>query len=110
MQVHCADGQALLNSTVHVREEVLPWGMPQAEDRILESVRQDWTIYQHKLLEMRTQLNTNLSRLRLMESKFLKVDEWLKTLEESVNIRTGRQSDRATKEMQLQQMKVMKVG
>ncbi|XP_062833321.1 nesprin-1 isoform X16 [Anolis carolinensis] len=105
LQVECADGQALLNAVLHIREQVIPWGVPQLEDRILESVRQDWTVYQHKLSEVRTQLNTTLSKVRLMENKFLKVDEWLQTLEEKVNIRTGRQSDRATKEMQLQQMK-----
>ncbi|XP_060128741.1 nesprin-1 isoform X4 [Zootoca vivipara] len=105
LQMHCAEGQALLNAALHVREKVIPWGIPQLEDRILESVRQDWTVYQHKLSEVRMQLNTTLSRLRLMEDKFLKVDEWLKALEEKVNIRNGRQSDRATKEMQLQQMK-----
>lgn len=106
LQVHCAEGQALLNAALHAREEVIPWGMPQVEDRVLESVRQDWQVYQHRLSEARTQLNTTLSRLRLMENKFQKVDDWLKSLEEKVNIRIGRQSDRATKEMQLQQMKV----
>ncbi|KAH0622390.1 hypothetical protein JD844_024656, partial [Phrynosoma platyrhinos] len=105
LQVECAEGQALLNAALHVREQVVPWGIPQLEDRILESVRQDWTVYQHKLAEVRTQLNTILSKVRLMENKFLKVDEWIKTLEGKVYIRTGRQSDRATKEMQLQQMK-----
>lgn len=106
--MHCVEGQTLLNTILHVREEVIPWGVPQMQDRILESVRQDWAVYQHKLSEVRSLLNTTLSRLRLMENKFLKVDEWLKTMEERVNFRTGRQSDRATKEMQVQQMKVMK--
>ncbi|XP_061480140.1 nesprin-1 isoform X3 [Rhineura floridana] len=105
LQVHCAEGQALLNAAVHIREEVIPWGIPHLEDRILESIRQDWTVYQHKLSEVRMQLNTTLSRLRLMDNKFLKVDDWLKTLEEKVIIRTSRHSDRATKEIQLQQMK-----
>ncbi|KAM7172376.1 nesprin-1 isoform 3-T4 [Macrochelys suwanniensis] len=105
LQVNCAEGQALLNAALHGREEVIPWGIPQIEDRALESMRQDWQVYQHRLSEARTQLNTTLNRLRLMEKKFQKVDDWLKTLEEKVNIRTGRQSDRATKEMQLQQMK-----
>ncbi|KAM6459267.1 nesprin-1-like [Liasis olivaceus] len=105
LQVHCAEGQALLNATLHAREEVIPWGTPQLEERVLESICQDWTVYQHKLSEIRIQLNTGLSRLKLMEKKFLKMDQWLKTLEEKVNIRTTRQSDRATKEIQLQQMK-----
>ncbi|KAJ7342117.1 hypothetical protein JRQ81_009049, partial [Phrynocephalus forsythii] len=105
LQIECAEGQTLLNAALRVREEVIPWGVPQLEDRILESVCQDWTAYQHKLSEVRTLLNTTLSRLRLMESKFMKVNEWLQTLEEKVKIRTGQQSDRATKEIQLQQMK-----
>ncbi|XP_013912844.1 PREDICTED: nesprin-1-like [Thamnophis sirtalis] len=105
LQVHCAEGQALLNATLHAREEVIPWGAPQLEERVLESLRQDWTVYQHKLSDVRIQLNTTLSRLKLMENKFLKMDQWLKTLEEKVNIRTSRQSDQATKEIQLQQLK-----
>lgn len=106
LQVCCAEGHALLNTALRVREELLPCGVPQLEDRLLEFVRQDWTIYQQKLSEVRTQLNTTLSKLRLMEDKFLKVDNWLKTLEDKVNFRTGRQSDRATKDLQMQQMKV----
>uniref|UniRef100_A0A8C5RJ37 Spectrin repeat containing nuclear envelope protein 1 n=1 Tax=Laticauda laticaudata TaxID=8630 RepID=A0A8C5RJ37_LATLA len=105
LQVHCAEGQALLNATLHAREELIPWGAPQLEERVLESLRQDWTVYQHNLSDVRIQLNTTLSRLKLMENKFLKMDQWLKTLEEKVNIRTSRQSDRATKEIQLQQLK-----
>ncbi|XP_059684163.1 nesprin-1-like [Gavia stellata] len=105
LQVHCAEGQALFNAAVHAREEVIPWGIPQIEDRALESLRRDWQVYQHRLSEARSQLNTTVSRLRLMEKKFQKVNDWLADLEEKVTIRTGRQSDRATKEMQLQQMK-----
>ncbi|KAM4679140.1 nesprin-1 isoform 3-T4 [Amazona ochrocephala] len=105
LQVHCAEGQALLNAAVHAREEVIPWGIPQIEDRALESLRQDWQLYQHRLSEARSQLNVAVSRLRLMEKKFQKVNEWLTDLEGKVAIRTGRQSGRATKEMQLQQMK-----
>lgn len=41
-----------------------------------------------------------------MEKKFQKVNDWITELEEKVAVRTGRQSGRATKEMQLQQMKV----
>ncbi|XP_038626046.1 nesprin-1 isoform X2 [Tachyglossus aculeatus] len=105
LQVRCAEGQALLNTVLHTREEVLPWGIPQVEDRVLESVRQDWHIYQQRLSEIRTQFNSTVNKLRVMEQKFQQVDEWLKTLEEKGSIRAGRQSNRATKEMQLQQMK-----
>lgn len=109
LQVHCAEGQALLNAAVRAREEVIPWGIPQIEDRALESLRQDWQLYQHRLSEARSQLNVAVSRLRLMEKKFQKVNEWLTDLEGKVAIRTGRQSGRATKEMQLQQMKVKNI-
>uniref|UniRef100_A0A8V0XMZ4 Nesprin-1/3 spectrin repeats region domain-containing protein n=1 Tax=Gallus gallus TaxID=9031 RepID=A0A8V0XMZ4_CHICK len=105
LQVRCAEGQALLNAAVRAREEVIPWGMPQIEDRALESIRQDWQVYQHNLSEARSQLNATVSRLRLMEKKFQKVNDWITELEEKVAVRTGRQSGRATKEMQLQQMK-----
>ncbi|KAM9000867.1 nesprin-1 isoform 8-T9 [Sarcophilus harrisii] len=105
LQIHCAEGQALLNAVLHTREEVIPWGIPQVEDRVLESSRQDWQTYQQKLSETRTQINSIVNKLRLMEQKFQQVDDWLKTLEDKVNVRTGRQSNRAVKEMQLHQMK-----
>lgn len=88
---------------------MIPWGIPHIEDRALESLRQDWQVYQHRLSEARSQSNATVSRLRLMEKKFQKVNDWLTGLEEKVAIRTGRQSGRATKEMQLQQMKVKNI-
>ncbi|XP_075718991.1 nesprin-1 isoform X3 [Rhinoderma darwinii] len=105
LQMRCAEGQALLNSTLHIREDVIPWGIPHTEDRELESLRHDWQVYQQRLTEGRSQINASLSKLKLMEKKFQKTDEWLTSVEGKVNIRTGRQSDRATKEIQLQQMK-----
>lgn len=102
----CADGQALLNSALHSREDVIAWGIPHIEDRELESLRQDWQVYQQRLAETRGQINAVLSKLKVMERKFQKTDEWLTSVEGKVNVRTGRQSDRATKEIQLQQMKV----
>ena len=104
--MHCAEGQALLNSVLHSREEVIPSGIPQTEDRALESLRQDWQAYQQRLSETRTQFNNIVNKLRLMEQKFQHVDEWLKILEEKVSLQTGRQSTRAAKEIQLHQMKV----
>lgn len=106
LQVRCAEGQALLNSVLHAREEVIPSGIPQTEDRALESLRQDWQAYQQRLSETRTQFNNVVNKLRLMEQKYQQVDEWLKTLESKVSVRTGRQASRAAKEMQLHQMKV----
>ncbi|KAM9666884.1 nesprin-1 isoform 11-T14 [Trichechus inunguis] len=105
LQVHCAEGQALLNAVLHTREEVIPSGIPQTEDRALESLRQDWQAYQQRLSDTRTQFNNVVNKLRLMEQKFQQVNEWLKAMEEKVSLRTGCQSSRATKEMQLHQMK-----
>ena len=65
--------------------------------------------YQQRLLETRTQFNNVVNKLRLVEQKFQQVDEWLKTMEEKVSLRTARQSSRAAKEMQLHQMKVLLV-
>ncbi|XP_055471872.1 nesprin-1 isoform X4 [Psammomys obesus] len=105
LQVRCAEGQALLNSVLHTREDVIPSGLPQVEDRVLESLRQDWQVYQHRLAETRTQFNSTVSKLRLMEQKFQQVDEWLKRMEEKISFRSERQSSRSTKESQLLQMK-----
>ena len=107
--MRCAEGQALLNSALHAREEVIPSGIPQTEDRALESLRQDWQAYQQRLSETRTQFNNVVNKLRLVEQKFQQVDEWLKTMEEKVSLRTARQSSRVAKEMQLHQMKVLLV-
>ena len=95
--MRCAEGQALLNSALHTREEVIPSGIPQTEDRALESLRQDWQAYQQRLLETRTQFNNVVNKLRLVEQKFQQVDEWLKTMEEKVSLRTARQSSRAAR-------------
>ncbi|XP_026643172.1 nesprin-1 isoform X2 [Microtus ochrogaster] len=105
LQVRCAEGQALLNSVLHTREDVIPSGIPQAEDRVLESLRQDWQVYQHRLAETRTQFNSVVNKLRLMEQKFQQVDEWLKRMEEKISVRSDCQSSRSTKEIQLLQMK-----
>ncbi|XP_038195664.1 nesprin-1 isoform X2 [Arvicola amphibius] len=105
LQVRCAEGQALLNSVLHTREDVIPSGIPQAEDRVLESLRQDWQVYQHRLAETRTQFNSVVNKLRLMEQKFQQVDEWLKRMEEKISVRSDCQSSRSAKEIQLLQMK-----
>lgn len=110
LQVHCAEGQALLNSVLHTRDDVIPSGIPQAEDRVLESLRQDWQVYQHRLAETRTQFNTVVNKLRLMEQKYQQVDEWFKRMEEKISVRSECRSSRATKEIQLLQMKVQLRG
>jgi hypothetical protein len=47
-----------------------------------------------------------VNKLRLMEQMLQQVDDWLRKMEEKVSLRTERQSNRATKEMLLHQMKV----
>ncbi|RXM34120.1 Nesprin-1 [Acipenser ruthenus] len=105
LQVRCTEGQALLDTVLSSREQVIPWGAPQIEDRALETVEQDWQVYQARLAESRAQLNTTLTKLRQMEQKFQHLDAWLRNMESKGNIRSDRRSDRDTKEAQLQMMK-----
>ncbi|KAL0169676.1 hypothetical protein M9458_034272, partial [Cirrhinus mrigala] len=95
--VHCTEGQALLNTLLVTRE--------QLEDRCLETVQQEWGSYQTRLGETRSQLNSALAKLRQIEQKFQRLDNWLKGMETKGQLRTGRRSDRATKEAQLQLLK-----
>lgn len=103
--MRCAEGQALLNAVLHTREDVILSGLPQAEDRVLESLRQDWQVYQHRLAETRMQFNNVANKLRLMEQKFQEADEWLQRMEEKISVRNERQSSRSAKEIQLLQLK-----
>ncbi|XP_056332552.1 nesprin-1-like isoform X5 [Danio aesculapii] len=105
LQVHCTEGQALLNTLLVSREQVIPWGVPQLEDRCLEGVQQEWGSYQTRLTDTRSQLNSALAKLRQIEQKFQRLDNWLKGMESKGQLRTGRRSDRATKEAQLQLLK-----
>uniref|UniRef100_A0A672NJW8 Nesprin-1-like n=1 Tax=Sinocyclocheilus grahami TaxID=75366 RepID=A0A672NJW8_SINGR len=105
LQVHCTEGQALLNTLLVTREQVIPWGVPQLEDRCLEMVQQEWGSYQVRLGETRSQLNSALAKLRQIEQKFQRLDNWLKGMETKGELRSGRRSDRATKEAQLQLLK-----
>lgn len=106
LQVHCTEGQALLNTLLVTREQVIPWGSPQLEDRCLEAVQQDWNSYQTRLGETRSQLNSALAKLRQIEQKFQRLDNWLKVMESKGQLRSGRRSDIATKQAQLQLLKV----
>ncbi|KTF86540.1 hypothetical protein cypCar_00031779 [Cyprinus carpio] len=101
LQVHCTEGQALLNTLLVTREQVIPWGIPQLEDRCLETVQQEWGSYQTRLGDTRSQLNSALAKLRQIEQKFQRLDNWLKGMETKGELRSGRRSDRATKEAQL---------
>ncbi|XP_073726049.1 nesprin-1 isoform X5 [Misgurnus anguillicaudatus] len=105
LQVHCTEGQALVNALLVTREQVIPWGIPQQEDRCLETVQQEWGSYQARLGETRSQLNSALAKLRQIEQKFQRLDNWLKVMEGKGQLRSGRRSDRATKEAQLQLLK-----
>ena len=106
LQRHCTEGQALLNSLVVSRDHVVPWGAPQIEDRTLETLQQDWRMYQGCLGDTRAQLNSALAKLRQMEQKFQRLDSWLKGMETKGQLRSHRRSDRETKEAQLQLIKV----
>ncbi len=106
LTVHCTEGQALLNTLLVTREQVIPWGIPQLEDRCLEMVQQEWGSYQARLGETRSQLNSALAKLRQIEQKFQRLGNWLKGMETKGQLRSGRRSDRATKEAQLQLLKV----
>lgn len=88
------------------RELVIPWGLPQLEDRALETLEQEWRLYQGRLSDTRAQLNSALAKLRQMEQKFQRLDSWLKGMETKAQLRSHRRSDRATKDAQLQLIKV----
>nr|XP_057913481.1 nesprin-1 isoform X6 [Doryrhamphus excisus] len=105
LQLRCTEGQALLNTSLVARELVTPWGLPQTEDRALESLQQEWRIYQACLADARAQLNSALAKLRQMEQKFQRLDSWLKGMETKAQLRSHRRSDRATKDAQLQLIK-----
>lgn len=104
--MHCTQGQALLNTVLVSREQVIQWGIPQLEDRTLETVQQEWESYQTRLSETRSQLNSAIAKLRQMEQKFQRLDNWLKGMENKGQLRSCRRSDKATKEAQLELLKV----
>lgn len=96
----------MLNTLLVSREVVILWGLPQIEDRALETLQQEWRLYQARLADTRAQLNSALAKLRQMEQKFQRLDSWLKGMETKAQLRSHRRSDRATKEAQLQLIKV----
>ncbi|KAF1374585.1 hypothetical protein PFLUV_G00230620 [Perca fluviatilis] len=105
LQLHCTEGQALLNTLLVSRELVISWGLPQIEDRALETLQQEWKLYQGRLADTRAQLNSALAKLRQMEQKFQRLDSWLKGMETKAQLRSHRRSDCATKDAQLQLIK-----
>ncbi|XP_027140369.1 nesprin-1 isoform X4 [Larimichthys crocea] len=104
LQEHCSNGQSLLSSVLTSRERVIPWGIPQIEDRALDTVQREWGAYQGRLEETQTQLSSTLTRLRQMGQKFLSLAQWLEDMEKVSNIRRHRRSDRAIKETQLKKL------
>lgn len=96
----------MLNTLLVSRELVIPWGLPQIEDRVLETLQQEWRLYQARLVDTRAQLNSALAKLRQMEQKFQCLDSWLKGMETKAQLRSDRRSDRTTKDAQLQLIKV----
>uniref|UniRef100_A0A4W3HCF8 Nesprin-1 n=1 Tax=Callorhinchus milii TaxID=7868 RepID=A0A4W3HCF8_CALMI len=107
LEVHCTEGQSLVDAMFRAQEKVALTGTSYLEDRILESVQQDWHTYLHNLTESKKQLNTTLGMLRRLEQLFQQADTWLSNMERNVSVQTGRKSDRLTKEAQLQQLQVM---
>lgn len=104
LQEQCSKGQSLLSSVLTSRERVIPWGVPQIEDRALDTAQREWGFYQGRLEETQTQLSATLSRVRQMGQKFISLAQWLEEMEKMSNIRSHRKSDRATKEGQLKKL------
>uniref|UniRef100_UPI00398E76DD nesprin-1 n=1 Tax=Pristiophorus japonicus TaxID=55135 RepID=UPI00398E76DD len=104
LERHCTEGQSLMSAVLRNQEKVTLSGSPYVEDRILESAQRDWHLYQRRLVEAKERVNATLNMLRRLEKMFQQVDTWLSDLESKVNLRTGRKSDRDTKETQLQQL------
>lgn len=90
------------------REKVIPWGIPQIEDRALDTAQHEWGAYQGRLEETQTQLNVTLSRLKQVGQRFLSLAQWLEEMEKLAHVRRHRRSDKATKEMQLKKLQVRK--
>lgn len=88
------------------REKVIPWGVPQIEDRALDTAQREWGAYQGRLEETQTQLCSALTRLRQVGQKFLSLAQWLEEMEKVANIRCHRRSDKAIKETQLRKLQV----
>lgn len=88
------------------REKVIPWGVPQIEDRALDTTQQEWGAYQNHLEETQSQLKSTLGRLKQVDQKFLSLSHWLEEMEKVVNIRQNPRSDKAMKEIQLKKLQV----
>lgn len=88
------------------REKVIPWGVPQIEDRALDATQQEWGAYQNHLEETQSQLKSTLGRLKQVDQRFLSLSHWLEEMEKVANIRQNPRSDKAMKEIQLKKLQV----
>ncbi|MCJ8743979.1 hypothetical protein PDJAM_G00100910, partial [Pangasius djambal] len=104
LQSRCSEGQALLKSALSSRERVIPWGVPQIEDRALETAQREWQAYQDRLENTQASLEQTLVRLQQLEGRFQSLDQWLVDIELKVRLRSHRRADCAAKELQLQQL------
>lgn len=96
----------MLKSALSGREQVIPWGVPQIEDRALETAQREWQAYQDRLENSRASLEQTLVKLQQLERRFQSLDQWLADIELKVKMRSHRRSDCADKELQLQQLQV----
>lgn len=85
---------------------MIPWGLPQIEDRALDTAQREWAAYQDRLKETRAHLNATLMKLKQMGQRFLNLAQWLEEMEKAATVRRHRRSDRATKGTQLKKLQV----
>ncbi|XP_060722109.1 nesprin-1 isoform X2 [Tachysurus vachellii] len=104
LQSRCSEGHALLKSALSSREQVIPWGVPQIEDRALETAQREWQAYQDRLENTQASLEQTLIRLQQLEGCFQNLDRWLVDIELKVSLRSDRRAECAAKELQLQQL------
>ncbi|XP_053736179.1 nesprin-1 isoform X10 [Synchiropus splendidus] len=101
----CSNGQSLLSSVLTSRERVIPWGVPQIEDRALDTAQREWGTYQSHLEETQATLSSTLTRLKEMSQRFISLTKWLEEMEKVADLRPHRRSDRTTKETQMKKLK-----
>uniref|UniRef100_A0AAR2ILP8 Spectrin repeat containing, nuclear envelope 1b n=1 Tax=Pygocentrus nattereri TaxID=42514 RepID=A0AAR2ILP8_PYGNA len=106
LQSRFSEGHTLLRSALTSREQVIPWGIPQIEERALETAQREWQGYQDRMGDTKAQVEQTLVRLQKLEDCFQNLDQWLVDIELKVRLRSHRRSDSTTKDIQLQQLLV----
>uniref|UniRef100_A0AAR2JHF7 Spectrin repeat containing, nuclear envelope 1b n=1 Tax=Pygocentrus nattereri TaxID=42514 RepID=A0AAR2JHF7_PYGNA len=104
LQSRFSEGHTLLRSALTSREQVIPWGIPQIEERALETAQREWQGYQDRMGDTKAQVEQTLVRLQKLEDCFQNLDQWLVDIELKVRLRSHRRSDSTTKDIQLQQL------